>query len=148
MKIIKKITAMMLSIMMVLGMCSVVGAADAGTGETGSIKIKNAIVGQTYKIYKILELESYDKDQKLYSYKPVSNWKAFFDDKSEPKGAGSDYITVDDNGYARWTGEQTDERKREFAKLALKYAIDNNIQEDDSAQADAEEGVTWSYVKI
>ncbi len=142
MKIIKKITAMMLSIMMVLGMCSVVGAADAGTGETGSIKIKNAIVGQTYKIYKILELESYDKDQKLYSYKPVSNWKAFFDDKSEPKGAGSDYITVDDNGYARWTGEQTDERKREFAKLALKYAIDNNIQEDDSAQADAEEGVT------
>ena len=31
MKIIKKITAIMLSIMMVLGMCSVVGAADGIT---------------------------------------------------------------------------------------------------------------------
>ena len=37
--------------MMVLGMCSVVGAAEAGKGETGSIKIKKAIDGQEYKIY-------------------------------------------------------------------------------------------------
>lgn len=53
MKIIKKITAIMLSIMMVLGMCSVVGAAEAGTEGTGSITINSAIVGQDYKIYKI-----------------------------------------------------------------------------------------------
>lgn len=59
MKVIKKITAIMLSIMMVLGMCSVVGAAEAGKGETGSITISNAIAGQTYKIYKILTLDSY-----------------------------------------------------------------------------------------
>ena len=39
MKVIKKITAMMLSIMMVLGMCSVVGAADgAADGASGSYK--------------------------------------------------------------------------------------------------------------
>ena len=60
MKVIKKITAIMLSIMMVLGMCSVVGAAEAGTEGTGTITINNAIVGQDYKIYKILTLESYD----------------------------------------------------------------------------------------
>ena len=50
MKVIKKITAIMLSIMMVLGMCSVVGAAEAGTEGTGTITINNAIVGQDYKI--------------------------------------------------------------------------------------------------
>lgn len=49
MKVIKKITAIMLSIMMVLGMCSVVGAAEAGKGETGSITIKKAIDGRSIK---------------------------------------------------------------------------------------------------
>ena len=113
MKIIKKIAAIMLSIMMVLGMCSVVGAAGTGTtsgtgtsGITGSITIENAIVGQKYKIYQILELESYDPDEDLYSYKPVLEWKDFFDatidtNTGKAKGAGSEYITVDDNGYAR-----------------------------------------------
>ena len=147
MKIIKKIAAIMLSVMMVLGMCSVVGAEGASgtgtSGTTGSIKISNAIVKQEYKIYRILELESYDKTNGLYSYKPNSSWKAFFDDKSDPKGAGSDYITVDDNGYARWKGAETDERKREFAKLALEYAKDKKISENAKATAKASgEGVT------
>lgn len=53
MKLIKKIAAIMLSVMMVLGMASVVsaeeGGATAATG-TGKITITNAIAGQTYKI--------------------------------------------------------------------------------------------------
>ena len=153
MKIIKKIAAIMLSVMMVLGMCSVVGAEEtegtSGTGTSGSITIKKAIVGQKYKIYQILELESYDPDKDLYSYKPVSEWKDFFDatidtNTGKAKGAGSEYITVDDNGYARWKGEKTDERKREFAKLALKYAIDNNISKtaEDTANASGKEVTT------
>lgn len=64
MKIIKKIAAIMLSVMMVLGMCSVVGAEETGTTSgtsetTGSITINNAIKDQTYTIYQILELESF-----------------------------------------------------------------------------------------
>ena len=55
MKVIKKITAIMLSIMMVLGMCSVVGAAEAGKGETGSITIKKAIDGQELSLIHISE---------------------------------------------------------------------------------------------
>lgn len=156
MKIIKKIAVIMLSVMMVLGMCSVVGAAGTGTasgtgtsGITGSITIENAIVGQKYKIYQILELESYDPDEDLYSYKPVLEWKDFFDatidsNTGKAKGAGSEYITVDDNGYARWKGEKTDERQREFAKLALKYAIDNNISKkaEETAKASGKEVTT------
>ena len=48
MKIIKKIAAIMLSVMMVLGMCSVVGAEGTTSGmsaTTGSITINNAAPG-------------------------------------------------------------------------------------------------------
>ena len=55
MKIIKKIAAIMLSVMMVLGMCSVVGAEEASgtSATTGSITINNAAPGETYNIYRI-----------------------------------------------------------------------------------------------
>lgn len=130
MKIIKKITAIMLSIMMMLGMCSVVGAAGAGTSEKGSIKIKNAIVGQDYKIYKMLELESFDKGKNLYSYKPVAAWEQFF-----KQGAGKDYVEINENGYVTWksvAGE--DEAKKaaraaDLSQKALAYVKENNIAE-------------------
>lgn len=59
MKLIKKIAAIMLSVIMVLGMASVVSAAEGGTAAptgNGKITINNAIAGQTYKIYKLLDL--------------------------------------------------------------------------------------------
>ena len=124
MKIIKKITAMMLSIMMVLGMCSVVSAAGTGEGEKGTITIDNAIVGQTYKIYKILDLESYDKDANpgLYSYKLTDDkWKDFFE-----TGAGKDYVTIN-NGYVEWKAEVKETEAAELAQKALAYAGTKNI---------------------
>lgn len=80
MKVIKKITAIMLSIMMVLGMCSVVGAdtSEPNSGRIdevpGSISISNAKAGETYKIYRLLNLDSYkytqdqQKQEGNYSY--------------------------------------------------------------------------------
>lgn len=67
MKLIKKIAAIMFAFMMVVSMsCNV--KADEGTtattGEKGTITINNAVIGQTYTIYKILDLESYDKTKK------------------------------------------------------------------------------------
>lgn len=82
MKLIKKIAAIMLSVMMVLGMASVVSADEGGTAAStgdGKITINNAIAGQTYKIYKILELESYDATTGNYAYKATSDWKTFID---------------------------------------------------------------------
>ena len=118
MKIIKKITAMMLSIMMVLGMCSVVGAT--GATEKGTITIDNAISGQTYKIYKMLDLESYNKDVEpgLYSYKPANDqWKAFFE-----TGDGKDYVTINKDGYVKWKAEVETTKAAELAQKALAYA--------------------------
>ena len=121
MKVIKKITAIMLSIMMVLGMCSVVGAVDAGTGETGSITIKNAIVGQDYKIYKILTLESYEPNEKLYSYKPAQGWEAFFGES----GKGSEYVNINENGYVTWKPGVNEAKAADLAQAALEYATAN-----------------------
>lgn len=118
MKVIKKITAIMLSIMMVLGMSSVVSAA--GASGTGKITISNAVVGQTYNIYKILDLESYndaDPNNEHYAYKAVSEWKTFLTG-TEIKGT---YVDVDSDGYVTW---KTGADAAKFAKKALAYAKD------------------------
>lgn len=125
MKIIKKITAIMLSIMMVLGMCSVVGAAGATETEKGTITIDKAISGQTYKIYKMLELESYNKDVEpgLYSYKPANaQWKAFFE-----TGDGKDYVTINKDGYVEWRAGVETTEVAELAQKALAYAAKEGI---------------------
>lgn len=124
MKIIKKIAAIMLSVMMVLGMCSVVGAEGAGTSETGTITIDNAIVGQDYTIYKILTLESYvsvkdagGNETGLYSYKPATGWDKFF----KAPGEGSKYVDINENGYVTW---KAGAEAVKLAQAALKYATD------------------------
>lgn len=68
MKLIKKIAAIMLSVIMVLGMASVVSAdMTSGTSATGTITISKVAPGATYKIYRILDLESYSGNN--YAYK-------------------------------------------------------------------------------
>lgn len=118
MKIIKKIAAIMLSVMMVLGMCSVVGAEDGSTG-TGKITINKAVKDQTYNIYKILDLESYDDtlNNEHYAYKAVSEWKTFLTG-TEIKGK---YVDVDSDDYVTW---KTGADAAQFAKKALAYAKD------------------------
>lgn len=124
MKLIKKIAAIMLSVMMVLGIASVVSADEGGTAAStgdGKITINNAIAGQTYKIYKILELESYDATTGNYAYKATSDWKTFIESSTA-------YFKTDSNGGVTWnatSGETEDQkatRAAEFAKLALAHA--------------------------
>lgn len=130
MKLIKKMLAIMFAFMMVVGMGTKVNAQgnESTTATTGTITIDNAVNGQTYSIYKVLELESYDEDNGLYSYKPVDAWKKFFqveDAAGKEKGAGSDYVTIDENGYATWKNN-ADVKK--FANLALEYAKSKSIK--------------------
>lgn len=117
MKIIKKIAAIMLSVMMVLGMCSVVGAAE--TSDNGTITIKPAIEGQNYTIYRMLKLESFSGDN--YSYKAEDKWETFVKDVTN--NDGQKYFIVDADGYVKWNSAITkDADKAELAKKALVYA--------------------------
>lgn len=143
MKIIKKIAAIMLSVMMVLGMCSVVGAEGTGTTSgtltpKGSITINNAAQGETYNIYRILDLESYSGNNyayKLRRYDSSStyNWNTFID-----SGDIKDkYVTLDGD-YVTWKNGvgTTADKAAEFAQKALKYAQDSTeIAPDDTKEA-------------
>ena len=126
MKLIKKIAAIMLSIMMVLGMASVVSAEGTASGTSaatkGKITIENVTAGQTYKIYRILELESYNAETNSYAYKATNAWKNFINSN----GIKDVYVTIDANGYVTWKNNAD---AAAFAQKALAYAnnTSNNI---------------------
>ena len=148
MKIIKKIAAIMLSVMMVLGMCSVVGAeGTSGTSATndGKITITNAVPKQTYTIYRILELESFSdktaENSGNYAYKATTKWKEFVESTT-----GKKYLNTDDSGYVTWV---KDADPAAFAKAALAYAKNSTkpIEAEESKNApDATVGSTTSTV--
>lgn len=127
MKLIKKIAAIMFAFIMVVSMsCNV--KADEGTTATtekGTITINNAIPEQTYTIYKILDLESYDKAKNNYSYKPANGWKTFIDQNDE-------YFIKNEYDGISWkasegeTEAQKQERASTLAKKALDYAKDSS----------------------
>lgn len=131
MKLIKKIAAIMFAFMMVFSLSTNVKATSGSQAENpqgGSITITNAIEGQEYKIYKILNLESYsyDADPKdgAYSYTIADGWNDFFADS----GQGSNYVNVK-NGYVTWKDGVNDAEAANLAKAAIVFAKDkdNNV---------------------
>lgn len=115
MKRMKKLASLLLAVIMVLAMAINVSAA-----ETGSITINDAVKDQTYKVYQILDLESYDADAKAYAYKTTTEWNTFIN-SDEVKGT---YVNVDEQGYVTWV-ENADVAA--FAKEAQAYAKTNSI---------------------
>ena len=108
MKRIRRIVAVIFIFMFVL--CDSVSA----NGISGSIIIDNAIDGETYTIYKILDLESFDGDN--YSYKVVSlAWDEFFG-----SGDGRFYFDVNSNGGITFVGDE--QNMSMVAQKALVYA--------------------------
>lgn len=135
MKLIKKIAAMLFAFAMVFSMTGVVQADET---TDGSITINNAIEGQTYTIYKILDLESYDGNN--YSYKAESGWDAFI------TGAGKSYLKTNENGYVEFVGTKAD--MPAFAKSALQFAKDNGLPKVASKTADATNTVTFGTLSL
>lgn len=135
MKLIKKIAAMLFAFAMVFSMTGVVQADET---TDGSITINNAIEGQTYTIYKILDLESYDGNN--YSYKAESGWDKFI------TGAGKSYLKTNENGYVEFVGTEAD--MPAFAKSALKFAKDNGLKKVASKTADATNTVTFGTLSL
>ena len=116
MKYVRKSLALLLALILVLAL----GGTAFAEGETGSITINDAVVGQTYNVYQILDLESYNASANAYAYKATTAWNGFIN-HSDIKGT---YVSVDDQGYVTWV-EKADVVA--FAKAAQKYAKDNSI---------------------
>ena len=126
MKRTKRIASVLLALVMALSLITTAFAA----GETGSITIDNAVVGQTYTIYQIMDLESYDAKAGAYAYKATTAWNDFIN-SGAIKGT---YVNVDAQGYVTWV---KDADVAAFAKLAQKYAADHNIANQGTKTADS-----------
>lgn len=154
MKLIKKIAAIMFAFMMVVSMgCNVKAVEGTSPATKGTITITNAKVGETYKLYKILSLESYsykenEKDKGNYAYTLTSDgWYNFI--------KGSDvlnkYFEFDSTEkYLTWKGTPDEARVKEFAQLALKFARneENNVQPVQTVQTATSDTVIYSGLDL
>lgn len=136
MKHLKKLGSVLLALVMVLALAAPAFATpttttapggdgpvgDPGQGNdaiaTGSITVKNAVEGASTTIYKIFDLEQYDRDTGAYLYKVNPAWGSFF-----TTGNGAEYVTIDASGYVSWkTGMDTAESMKAFVADAMAYA--------------------------
>lgn len=119
-KTFKKLFAALLAAALVLAMA--VPAFAVTNATKGSITIDGTVSGETYTIYRMFKLDSYNAESKTYSYTVESAWENFF-----KTGAGKDYIDLT-NGHPTWNAAKSqDSDKAEFAKLALKWATENKV---------------------
>ena len=120
-KKLKKLLALFMAAALVLAM-ALPAFAVTSADTKGSITISNTVKDETYTIYRLFKLDSYNGDH--YSYTVEENWKPFFQSGAE----GSKYITLDGQGHPTWNAAKgQDSDKAEFAKLALKWATENHI---------------------
>ena len=137
-KTFKKLFAALLAAALVLAM-AVPAFAVTNTGSNGSITIDNAVDGETYTIYRMFKLDSYNGDAYSYTVEPA--WETFFQ-----AGAGKDYISLT-NGHPTWNTDKDKTTYPEFAKAALAWANANNISYTDQKSAAGTE-VTFSGLDL
>lgn len=147
-KTIQKLMAALLAVAMVCAMAIPAFATDgdataaAATG-TGSITIENAVTNQTYKIYRILNLE-YHADTKAYRYTANGAWEDFI------LRENNNFKLDKETGAVTWINtnpENNGTAIQQIANSAGKYAeyTPNNVQEDGSAKAN---GITLTFSNL
>ena len=124
MKRTKKLASLLLALVMLFTMSTAAMAAG-----TNTITVKNAVDGQKYELYKILDLVV-SEDLTAYSYTVNSAWADFF---KTPDGKGLTYVNIDDQGYVTWK-ENADVAA--FAKDAEEFAKSLTALDTITAQAD------------
>ena len=131
MKHAKKFASLLLALVMVFALATTAFAAG-----TNSITVEGAQKGETYEIYKMLDL-IVNEDQTAYSYTVNSNWTNFFTDD----GAGAAYVDIDAQGYVTWKEDKDTASDMEaFAKAAAAFASANGLTSVVDAITPTEDG--------
>ena len=140
-KAMKKLIAALLAVAMV---CAMAIPAFAAPATNGSITVQNTVDGKTYKIYKILDLETNGtgEDESTYTafkYKAATGWETFV--------TGSAYLKSDADGYVTWkdTTENADDVKA-FSKLAKEHA--ETLTPVQTKTADSTGSVTFTGLEL
>lgn len=127
MKKIKKTLSLLL--LLVLSLAQVGNVKADGT--KGTITINNAIVNETYSIYRILDLETYDAQNNHYIYRANSKWEAFINDANK----GGKYLEAkNENGKTYYVWKENADQV-EFTKEAIAYANANSTETEASKKA-------------
>lgn len=111
----------------------VIALVQVNAAGNVSITINKAIVDETYSIYRVLDLETYDKTNDHYIYRANADFKTFVE--STEASAYLEAKNENGNTYYVWKGDTTDTRVQEFAKLAFAYAENNSIKPVASTKA-------------
>ena len=93
MKNTTRILALLLALVLTMGL-----GVTAFAAGTNTITVKDAVNGQKYELYKILDVAVND-DHTAYSYTVNSTWADFF---KSPDGKGLTYVGIDALGYVTW----------------------------------------------
>lgn len=137
MKHVRTILTLFVALAMALALSLPAFAASGTNDNSGSITINNAVPGQTYNIYQVLVLESYDTDKKAYAYKANPDWEGWLEDQTI-------YVSIDEQGYVTWV---KDADVVAFAKAALAHAEANKIAATQTKTATSET-VTFSSLSL
>ena len=130
MRHLKKLASLLLALAMIVAMSATAFAASGVNDNNGKITINNAVSGQTYTIYQILKLESYNDEADAYAYKATTDWESFING-ADVKGI---YVNVNDQGYVTW---KEGAKAADFAALAQAYAKKNSVASQGSTKADS-----------
>ena len=134
----RKAFAFVVALVMAIAMIPATFAHADPTTETGSITINDAVPGQTYSVYQILYLESYNSKAGAYAYKANAAWEDWLKTQTS-------YVSFDAQGYVTWVGGAVAADVEAFAKLAQEHAASITADATTTAPA-ADEGKTYSTV--
>lgn len=138
-KAMKKLMAALLAVAMVCAM-AIPAWADGGAGATtgeGKITIDNAVIGHTYKIYRILNLQ-YNDTAKSFRYEKNDKWGAFVEEQTA-------YLAVDSKtGVVTWAN--SDNADNGTAIKALAVAAGQHVTDTPSLAADDSKEATSNTV--
>lgn len=128
MKTMKKLAAVALSLVLLLALAAPAFAVE--DANQGSITITGSAVGQTYHIYKLLDLKSYtdetpDSDNDhldgQYLYTVNSDWATFF------AGPGLEFVEVNEGGAEKYVTWKSGADVEKLAKDAKDWATQKGV---------------------
>lgn len=103
---------------------------QVNAANNGTITINKAVVDETYSIYRVLDLETYDKNNNHYIYRANEKFEAFITSTE-----GQKYLEARNENGATYYVWKTGANVVEFSKAALAYAKANNVTPVDSKKA-------------
>lgn len=148
MKLIKKMLAIMFAFMMVVGMGTNVKAETTEghqKGTTGTIIVSNPAEGHTYKLYKILNLESYSydtdhPDEGNYSYTFAGN---AWDDFVRSNAGDGKFFTISGNYVTFKEGDAA-----VLAKAAIEFAEGKNLEPQKTSTTDSNGNLVFNDLDL